>query len=205
LFEKEDVVVRSERLGEVSCLFTYRKAAKNNWELSVWQSERDEYNPVRFLEKFEVDGVPEARTTEIEWQQTPGDFLFIKHLKHNTMISVGGTKIACEEVVAVHHADFESAIDPTVFTVAGFGLNENQVIGYPELKAEDQPRWRNGKVDYSETAAKQAPAGNSAAPQSTAPYPVESNLSSFIGMIAGVLAVVTAITALVLRRRRAAA
>jgi|GEM_PF-5838480 len=112
-----------------------------------------------------------------------------------------------EEVTYVLDADFESPIDPAVFTVAGFGLNEGQVIGYPELKFEDQPRWKNGKVDYTETASKR-PEGvgsSNAAPPTAAPYPTESNLSTIIGIVAAVLAVVAAAAALVVRRRRASA
>lgn len=191
--------------GAIGCVVASRNVPLNNTEWSVWLSEQDEFNPVFFEEKFDVNGISEIRSTNIEWQRTSTGRMFPKRVQHTAIVSVGSTKTPSDQVLTLSHVDFDSPIDPAVFTVAGFGLNEKQIIAYPELKPEEQPRWKNGKVDYSETAAKQAASGNAAVPQAVAPYPVESNLSSIIGICAAVMAVVTAVTALVLRRRRNAA
>lgn len=198
------IVTRLDNRGVLPCLVASRKVALNNVEWSVWLSERDGLNPVFFENKFEVMAKPESRTTELSWQQTAGGHLFPKRVKHNTMISTNGSKYPLEEVVTITHADFDSPIDPAVFTVAGFGLNENQVIGYPELDHQKQPRWRNGQVDYSETAGKQTlvAVNAGAAPPAAAPYPTENNLSLIVGTVAGALAIGTAIIALVIRRNR---
>ncbi len=196
--------IKSKKRDGLSCLVASRKVALNNTEWSVWLSESDDFNPVFFEEKGEVQGALESRTTEISWQQTAGGHRFPKMIKHNTIVSIGTTKTPSEQVVTITHADFDSPIDPAVFTVASFGLNENQVIGYPELEFKDQPRWKNGQVDYSETAGKQKSSGGNpaAGPSAAAPYPTQSNYTLVIGIIAAVLAVGTAVAALVIRRRR---
>jgi hypothetical protein len=201
-FGQSGVTTKFDKRGGVPCLLATRKLALNNSQWYVWLSESDEYNPIFFEQKFDVDGVPENRTTEIEWQRTAGGHLFPKRLKHNTIIGVNGKKMPSEEVTTVLHADFDSPIDSAVFTVAGFGLNEGQVIGYPELEDKDRPRWKNGRVEYPGEAKQ--PESASAAPMAVAPYPVESNLTLVVGVVAAVLAVGTAVAALVLRRRRSA-
>lgn len=199
-FSRPDLATKRDMRDGRECMVVSRKVKNTEW--AVWLSEHDEFHPLLFEEKFEVKGEPERRTTEISWQRIAGGHIFPKRMKHNSMIKTNGQSYPLEEVVSVIHANFESSIDPTVFTLAGFGLNENQVIGYPELEHKDQPRWKNGKVDWSETAGKQ-PEGGSAAPVAPAPYPAESNLSSIIGSIAAVLAVVAAAAAFIVRRRRA--
>ena len=56
-----------------------------------------------------------------------------------------GDKVESEETITVLVADFDTPIDPTVFTLAGLNLNDGQRIAYPDVPAEDQPVWRNGK------------------------------------------------------------
>jgi hypothetical protein len=196
------ITVRSEKRGDLLCQVISRKVANNNTEWSVWLSERDALNPVFFHEKFDVAGVPESRTTEITWQKTAGGHYFPKRVKHNSIVSIGSAKTPSEQTIDITHADFDSPIDPAVFTVAGFGLNDGQVIDYPELEDKDRPRWKNGRVEYPGEAKQ--PESASAAPMAAAPYPVESNLTLVVGVVAAVLAVGTAVAALVLRRRRSA-
>ncbi|MFO0804500.1 MAG: hypothetical protein U0791_15420 [Gemmataceae bacterium] len=199
------VTSRAEKRSGRSCIMASRSVAMNKASWSVWLSESDAMNPVYFEDTFETAGVPGFRKTEIEWQSTPGGHLFPKRLTNHSMFTIDGAKSESIQTLVVSHADFEGAIDPAVFTVAGFGLNEKSTHRLSGTQARRSTSLENGKVDYSETAAKQAASGNAAMPQAVAPYPVESNLSSIIGICAGVLAVVTAVTALVLRRRRNAA
>lgn len=211
-FGLSGVVTRTENRGEPPCLVASRKIP--NVERSVWLSERDEYNPVYFHDWYEAGGMPETRTTEINWQRIPGGHLYPKSVKHNTMIMLAAGKFASEEVVIMTHADFDSPIDPAVFTVAGLGLNENQVVGLPGLNPIDHPVWRGGRLDPSYTAgslmaerAKQSggdarPAGGPPAP---ADYPSQGNTARVVGIVAAVLAVVTAVLAVVVRRKRASA
>ena len=202
------VVTRAAKRGDLPCVVASRKLKTVEW--SVWLSERDGFNPVFFEEKFEVKGEPESRTTEINWQPTAGGHHFPKRVKHNTMVTVGGVKFPTEEVVTVTHADFDSPIDPAVFTVAGLGLNENQAILFPDRELLDQPLWRNGQIDYSRTVGKQMAermAGGQAAtvsnPPAPAPYPSQSKFTLVAGIIAAVFAVGAAVAAVVVRRRRA--
>jgi len=209
-FGLPEVVITAGNRGGLPCLVASRKVPLNNTAWSVWLSEHDEFNPVFFEEKFDVEEVPESRTTEISWQRTAGGHFFPKRVKHNSMITRGGTKCASEEVVTVTHADFDSPIDPAVFTVAGLGLNENQAIGFPNLESKDLPLWRNGRIDYEYTVEKRMVelAGGKpavlAAQAAPAAYPSQVSVTLVVGIVAAVLAVGTGVAAVVVRRRRGA-
>ena len=198
----------SDKRNGVPCLVASRKIEINNARWSVWLSEGDEFNPVFFEEKYEVNGEPGIKTTEIEWQRATGGHLFPKRLKHNSKFTFHGTKSESEHLVIITLADFESSINPAVFTVAGFGLNENQVIGFPELEGKDEPHWRNGKIDYSNNAVKPeiAAGGQPVAvgPLVSAPHPGQGNITGIIAIVAAMLAVVALIAAVVIRRKRTA-
>lgn len=211
-FNLSGVVTRTENWRDLPCLVASRKMP--NLDRSVWLSERDEYNPVYFHDRYEVGDMPETRTTEISWQRTPGGHLYPRSVKHNTMIIVAGGKYASEEVATVTHADFDSPIDPAVFTLAGLGLNENQAVGLPGLDHLDRPVWRGGKLDPTYTVrtqleerAKQSggEARDAASPTPLATYPSQDNTTRIIGIVAAVLAVIAAVLAVVVRRKRASA
>ncbi|MFO0799500.1 MAG: hypothetical protein U0804_18685 [Gemmataceae bacterium] len=207
-FRLPDLVTRSDRRDGVPCLVA--TWTKENLERSVWLSESVAFNPVFFMDRFEDKEKSETRTTEISWHRTPGGHLYPKSISHNSIITRGGGRYAFEEVTTISHADFASPIDPTVFTLAGLGLNEGQVIGLPGLKHEDCPVWHNGKLDPAYTVrdrdnerAKLLPVSTPSGPP--APYPTPSNAPWIVGVVAGVVAVVTGVAALVIRRRRAVA
>jgi len=207
LFDQPDVLTKSDKRGELPCLVAYKNT--DRIDRSIWLGEQDGFHPVYFEDLIKAGGEPETRTTEVSWQRTAGGHLFPARVKHNSMITLGGKKCAFEEVVTVTHADFDSPIDPAVFTVAGLGLNENQVIGFPDLEPQDQPRWRNGRIDYEAIDRKPAEAGGRPAvldgQAAPAAYPTQGNLTLIVGIVAGVFAVGTAVAAVVVRRRRAAA
>ncbi|MBP3957256.1 hypothetical protein J8F10_18500 [Gemmata sp. G18] len=210
-FGRSDVQTRRENRGGVPCLVAAMSRKTGHLQQSVWLSEREEFNPVFFEDKFEVvGGEPESRTTEVSWQLTPGGHRYPKTVKHNTTISFNGAKYPGEEIVTVTHADFDSAIDPAVFTLAGLGLNENQAIGLPDLKPSERPLWRNGKVDESYTLGQYTAdmLGPQTAvadgPKTVANYPAEGSTTLTVSIVTALLAVVTAVLAVVIRRRRAA-
>lgn len=206
-FKQAGVVTKTENRGDIPCLVAAVKTAK--YDQSVWLSEREGFNPVYFEEVMRFDNVPDVRATKITWQQTAGGHYYPRTVKHNTIISVNSGKHASEEVITVTHADFDSPIDPAVFTLAGFGLNDNQAIGLPGLEHRDHPLWRNGKVDYSYTVRNQMEESSNSRPieggQSLpAAYPSQGNIALVVSIVAAVLAVATAVAAIVIRRRRAA-
>ena len=78
----------------------------------------------------------------------------------------------------------------------------------PDVKAEDCPRWRNGKLDYDHTInkemaklAKEQP--NVEVPRASSAYPGQGNTMLIISIATGVLAILATI-AVMIRRRRAA-
>lgn len=205
-FKGPDAVVQTMNRGDTPCLVAI-KTGKGT-KVSVWLSERDGYNPIYFEEYFDLPEGKERRTTEITWQSTAGGHLYPKTVKYNGIIGFDGGRYPTEEVITVMHADFDSPIDPAVFTVAGLGLNENQPIGLPGLVPEDYPTWRNGKVDESYTlkkrTAEQAKGQPATTGQTPVPaYPGRGNTALILSIVAGVLAIAAATVAVVLRRRRA--
>ena len=214
-FGAADVTTKTENRADAPCLVAFRKSAA--LDQSVWLSERDGFNPVYFESKFVVGDAPETRTTEIRWQRTAGGHVYPRTVKHNTMVSIKGVKYPTEEVVTVTHADFDSPIDPKIFTLAGFALNENQAIGLPGLEPLDFPLWRDGKVDRSYTLKKrieettkkqpnngQPDKGQSDDQRPEAHYPTQANTSLVMGIVAAVISVATALCAIIIHRRRAA-
>ncbi len=209
-FGRPEVQTRNENRDGVPCLVATMSRKPANLQQSVWLSERDGFHPIFFEDKFEVEGKPESRTAEVSWQLTPGGHRYPKTMKHDTTISFNGAKYRSEEVVTVTQADFDSAIDPAVFTLAGFGLNENQAIRLPDLEPSKLPLWRNGKVDESYTLDQYTadllgpPSAVADSPKTVASYPAQSNSTLVVSFAAALLATVTAVLAVVIRRRRAA-
>lgn len=211
-FKQPGVVTRTEDRGGAPCLVATVNTPK--YDQSVWLSERDGFNPVFFEDMMRFGDIPEPRTTEISWQRTAGGHFYPKRVKNNTIATADGTKHATDEVITVTHADFDSPIDPAVFTLAGLGLNENQAIGLPGLDTMDCPLWRNGQVDHSYTVRKRMEELARSQSNGTGPseagrpiqvrYPSQGNTTLIVGIVAAVLAVVSAAAAVVVRRRRAA-
>ena len=181
-------------------------------QFDVWFDEANRFNPVLHSSRHKDGQVPGARlTTEVAWKSTPGDHLYPSRVAHTFK---EGDSLRHEEVLTVLDADFHNPVDPAVFTLAGLGLNNNQQVGFPELKPEDQPRWRDGKVDYSLSAravieAARAEAGRNGSvptprPAPAAPYP-DNGDSKFLvlGIASGVMALAS-LAVLVYRRRRGA-
>lgn len=215
-FKQSGLTVSADRRGDAPCL----KAAKHaeHYDQAVWLSERDDFNPVFFEEIIRGDGKPSVRTTEIQWQKTAGGHLYPKVVRHvSTLIYLGTTKYESESFTHITHADFDSPIDPAVFTLAGLGLNENQAIGFPELKDRpDLPLWRNGRVDTSYTSqdmsrdvwkgiAGSTPSASAAYNSLPPAYPTESNWPLIVSAVAAAFALAATAYAFAIRRRRAAA
>ena len=209
-FRTAGLVMRTDSRNGVPCSVAEVKAAIN--DRAVWLSARDGDNPVYFEEVIRVGTVPEVRSTQIAWQQTAGGHWYPKTIKHNTVVSFNNGKHATEEVITIAHADFDSPIDPAVFTLAGLELNEYQPIGFPGVKYEDQPVWRQGKADETYTvrdrmkdSAKNSGANSRTSevePLGKAPYPSGSSTTLVIGIVAACLAIATAVLAIVIRLRR---
>ncbi len=209
-FMRPGLTVRNEMREDQPCLAARFKDKNMVDGPSVWLSEREEFHPVFFEQKFIVDNVPEFRTTKIIWQKLDSGHLYPKSIQHYTKFRYGLDTFRHEQQynVTFLHADFGSPIDPAVFTFAGFGLNENQPVFLPDVKREDSPRWRNGKLDYDHTLskemaklAKDQPAVEKS--RASSAYPGQGNTMLIVSVATGVLAIAAAI-AVVIRRRRAA-
>lgn len=204
-FMRSNIVTRQDKRNGTPCLAATAKTTGS--DQSVWLSEHDGYNPVLFADHLVFNGVPEDRTTEVSWQKTPGGHYFPKTVKHNAIVFQDGQRRAQEEIITITHADFDSPIDPAVFTLAGLGLNENQVVGFPDLETADYPYWRNGKVDYDYTLRKRMneTANERPAVPAAASYPGRGNAGLVLSITAGMLAILAAVAAIFIRRRRAKA
>ncbi len=209
-FKQNGLTVRNEMREDLPCLVTRYKDKNMVDGPSVWLSEREEFQPVYFEEKMIVDNVPEFRTTKIRWQKLSSGQLYPQSIQYNTKVQYGLDKVRHPQQynLTILHADFGSPIDPKVFTFAGFGLHENQPVFLPDVKAEDSPRWRNGKLDYDHTynkemarLAKEQPTVEK--PRASSAYPGQGNTMLIVSIATGVLAIVAAI-AVVIRRRRVA-
>ena len=99
------------------------------------------HNPVFSTGTYKSDLGQLQLTTEIDWRKTPGHHRYPSRI-HRTE-KKGGT-LESEETITVIDADFHNPIDPVVFTLDGLTLNDGQLIAYPDVPAEQQPRWRNG-------------------------------------------------------------
>jgi len=209
-FMRNGLTVRNEMRDEQPCLVARYKYKNMEDGPSVWLSEREEFNPVYFEEKMILDNVPEFRTTKIRWQKLKSGQLYPQSIQYNTKVQYGMDKVRHPQQynLTILHADFGGPIDPKVFTFAGFGLNENQLVLLPDVKAEDCPRWRNGKLDYDHTLNKEMAklAKEQAAfekPRASSAYPGQGNTMLIISIATGVLAIAATI-AVVIRRQRAA-
>lgn len=210
-FRQPGISARAASRGNVPCLVS--KLSSVARDQVVWLSTHDGYHPIYFEDIFQADGEPEIHSTEVSWQRTAGGHFYPKSVNNKTTIRFGSSKYTTEEVITVLHADFDSPIEPSTFTLSGLGLNENQAIGYPGLKTEEMPLWRQGKVDGSYTVRDHmrntSPNSGSGSldgmshVDNIAPYPSSSTAALVIGIVAGVLSLTAAITAVVIRLRRA--
>ena len=209
-FKRSRLTVKREVREEQPCLVARHLSSDKGNGQSVWLSEREEFNPVFFEEKMFVNNVLELRTTKIRWQKLASGQLYPQSIQNNGIVGIGleNARHPNQYNVTFLHADFGSPIDPAVFTFAGFGLHENQTVFLPDVKAEDSPRWRNGKLDYDHTLskemaklAKDQPAVEK--PRASSAYPGQGNTMLIVSVATGVLAIAAAI-AVVIRRRRAA-
>ncbi len=210
-FRRSGLTVQHEVREEQPCLVARHLYSDKGNGQSVWLSEREEFNPVFFEEKMFVNNLTEFRTTKIRWQKLSSGQLYPQSIQYNTIVGIGleNVRHPHQYNVTFLHADFGSPIDPAVFTFAGFGLNENQVVLLPDMKAEDCPRWRNGKLDYDHTLNKEMAklAEEQQAvekPRASSAYPGQGgNTMLIVSVATGVLAIAAAI-AVVIRRRRVA-
>ncbi len=209
-FMRNGLTVRNEIRDDQPCLAVSFKDKNMVDGPSVWLSEREEFHPVFFEQKFIVNNVPELRTTKIRWQRLKSGYLYPQSIQHNINVRYGLDPIRhpYQYNMTFLHADFGSPIDPKVYTFAGFGLNENQLVQLPDVKAEDSPHWRNGNLDYDSTLNKEM--AKLADEQSTveksrasSAYPRQGNTMLIVSIATGVLAIAATI-AVVIRRRRAA-
>ena len=209
-FKRSRLTVKREVREEQPCLVARHLYSDKGNGQSVWLSEREEFNPVFFEEKMFVNNVLELRTTKIRWQKLASGQLYPQSIQNNGIVGIGleNVRHPNQYNVTFLHADFGSPIDPAVFTFAGFGLHENQPVFLPDVKAEDSPRWRNGKLDYDHTLnkemarlAKEQPAVEKS--RASSAYPGQGNTMLIVSVATGVLAIAAAI-AVVIRRRRAA-
>ena len=175
-------------------------------EHDIWFDEADGFNPVLHSAAYDNNRGSVGHTTEVAWRATAGGHLYPSRLKY--VLAERGA-VRYEEVVTVVHADFHNPVDPSVFTLGGLGLNDNQKIAFPELTLDDQPLWRDGKADPSlsaraarRAAAEARPAVGSGRPAApVAPYLDGGSTSLVLSIASGALALVLLGAALAYRRR----
>ncbi|MDY3558269.1 hypothetical protein R5W23_004964 [Gemmata sp. JC673] len=181
---------------------------KNKNEGSIWFDARTQSGPV--LHTFTGDASKKGamkHVTEVSWQKTAGGNMYPEKIKH-TEHTDGA--LTYEEIITVQHADFDTKIDPTIFTLAGLDLNENQPIGYPDLTPGKWPIWKGGRADPSLSAFAQAQAASAAQngvvePEPIAPvaaYPVQSSTPLIVGLVSGGMSVTALGLAAIYRRRK---
>jgi hypothetical protein len=102
-------------------------------------------NPVYFVTGSSKSGL--SSKTTIDYQQVSGQW-YPKHIVY----AVGeGALESVREEITLKTVELNTPIDPTVFTLAGFGLKNGTPIEYPEIKSRDaQPIWNNGQIDPNE-------------------------------------------------------
>ena len=176
---------------------------------SIWFGLKEKYNPVWHKSESESGGTASLLTTEARWHETAGKHLYPERITHT---SLRDGALYYQEIITVQHADFDSPVEPSVFTLAGLGLNENQPIAYPNTDAGAWPVWRDGRADPSlsrRAVAQAAQAeGNGPVdpgaqnPPPVAAYPVSGNTSLVVGLAFGALAVVALALAVRHRRKR---
>ena len=208
---EKGVQSRQASRGGLPCIIADLKREK--YDTSVWLSSQFGNNPVYFEQTIRLDDGPQVTTTEVTWQETKGGVLYPKTVKNKSVIRTSSGRHNSEEVITVLHADFESPVDPLIYTIPGFGLNENQAIGFPEIKSDDHPLWRNGKIDYEYTSKKRfldeyrkshssASSGTPPPEPPTNEYPTESNSLWIVSIVTGSLSALLATAAMVIRWRR---
>lgn len=191
------------------CLVTEIK--RESGQSGIWFGVSDKYNPVWFKSDSESGGKSQQLTTEVRWRETVGNHLFPDRITHK---SLKNGALVYEEIITIPHADFDSAVDQSVFTLAGLGLNESQPIAYPNTDASDWPVWHDGRADPSLSRRAVAKAmkaerdgpvdsGLSNVPP-VAAYPAPANTSLIVGLVFGALSVVTLAIAVLYKRRRRA-
>jgi hypothetical protein len=163
--------------------------------------------PVYFLHEWErVPGQkPLVFDTVIEWQTVNKKFLFPRRIVHQSDIKLRGKDVRQHETITFEHVDFISEIPAKTFTLAGVDLNEGQAIGLPNLGPGDQPLWLNGRIDPQKTirsVAQKAYDDSIAKSPENPPLPGSNATSPRIPILAGVLSMVAAIAAIILRRQR---
>lgn len=106
-------------------------------------------NPV-VIEQFSPTDKFTARTS-IDYAKAAGtDIWFPTAVRYNR--SMGG-KTILDEVLTFETVEINQPIPESVFTLAGFGLQKNTPIEYPEIKRDgDQPLWDGEKVDPTRNA-----------------------------------------------------
>jgi hypothetical protein len=102
-------------------------------------------NPVYFVTRSSK-GEAVSKTT-IDYQQVSSQW----YPKSVLYVLGEGPLESVREEITLKTVELNSPIDPTVFTLAGFGLKNGTPIEYPEIKSRDaQPIWNNGQIDPKE-------------------------------------------------------
>ncbi|QEG31247.1 hypothetical protein GobsT_60680 [Gemmata obscuriglobus] len=195
-----------DRGGE-ACLVTEIEREKGC--SAIWFGSKSRCNPVWFESHNGTGDKAVQLMTEVRWLEGAGKHLYPERVKH---VARHAGVLQYEETITLQHADFDTPVAPSVFTLAGLGLNEGQPIAYPNTDPADWPVWRDGRADPSlsrrtlaeEQAAQARPID--AAPQPSPPvaaYPTPHNTSLVVGVVAGVIAAVSIVSALIYRRWRA--
>ncbi len=183
---------------------------KDSWTTSVWLRPDLGMNPV-YIDKRTAapdNKYPTVIENVIEYTIVGKNLYYPSKVVY--AYSFDGRQIR-KATTTLSDIQFANPINPSIFTLAGLGLQEGQAIVYPEIKdMRDAPIWRNGKVDKDWTIGKeqlttlaQATSEVAAPEKVLAPFPDQRRdplLYVFAG-IAGILSAVVIVYALVTRRR----
>ncbi|MGL4420621.1 MAG: hypothetical protein ACRCZF_08150 [Gemmataceae bacterium] len=166
--------------------------------------------PILFKTEFLSLKPPVANSTEIQWQAIDGGALYPRKLEYNTVTYSNGKPIPWKTTATVTSANFTKPIDPRVFTLEHFGLEEGHYI---QSLADPlrYDRWINGKVDTTGEDKKmnelrdriQNPKNTTAdGKKVAAKYAPRDNSTLIASIIAGGLSLMLVIIAWVVHRRR---
>ena len=106
--------------------------------------------------------------------------------------------------ITISKHDFANPPSPDKFTLAGLGLEEGQVVAYPEIKNEgDYPVWRNGQLDAVNTANERSRRLKSlkAEEQSPVAFP-DQRRSPLLYVLGGIAALTSSVVVAVAYRKR---
>jgi LPXTG-motif cell wall-anchored protein len=133
-----------------------------------------------------------------------GDYRFPTKVVHREPATFGSQQCTAEETISISIADFKSPVSDTVFTLAGVGLRDGQVIHFPGTKLADAPMWFQGRVDRERTirTISDPKFEEHLRPETTAKLPIANSSSYYVALLAGVISLLLGAIAIFLRYKR---